>query len=63
MVRYKEQNEICSFLKFESSFQVYVQYHTVANPSNIDNVDHGAEILASMPRLVAKKLIDRGADS
>ena len=40
-----------------------VRYHTVADPSNIDNVDQGAEILASMLRLVAKKLIGRGADS
>ena len=39
-----------------------VRYHTVADPSNIDNVDQGAEILASMLEQVAKKLNDCGAD-
>ena len=40
-----------------------VRYHTVADPSNIDNVDQGAEILASMLKQVAKKLNDCSADS
>merc|ERR1711962_988720 len=35
--------------------QVDVRYHTVADPSNIDNVDQGADILASMLKQVKEK--------